>query len=129
MAEPRLSLVPAYPVNHRSSILLAVGEPVLRSSLRFLLEAEGFAVRCLEPLSAAAPPGVDCVVADIHDWPLVPALHGLPAVLLSGGRTAPPSGAAIRLVFKPLLGSRLTEAIRQVLAPSALAPTQIPLGG
>lgn len=99
-----------------SSILVAVGEPVLRNSLRFLLEAEGFAVQCHAPLDAVAPPGVDCVVADTHDWSRATALHVLPAVLLSGGQPAPPPGATIRMVFMPLLGSQVTETIRQLLA-------------
>ena len=124
-------------MNPAPMLFLVDDDPAIRASLTFSLELEGFAVRTFDSAEAligrgeqAAP---SCLLLDYR----LPGLDGLsllqqlrgkgqncPAILITSNpprrvrQRAREAGAT--LVEKPLLGNRLTAAIRALIAA---APT------
>jgi two-component system response regulator FixJ len=111
-------------------MLVVDDDAAVRSSLKFILEVEGFRVRVYasaeELLNEESLPNPGCLVVDYH----MPGMNGLelvarlrdrqvliPAILI----TPAPSqnlcnraaAAGISIVEKPLLGSRLLDSIRE----------------
>ena len=109
------------------------------SSLRFLLEAEGFDVRTFRSGSAllwsSAPAGADCLVVDykmagIDGLQLANRLRGMgvstPIVLITGypdeNIEAKASSAGVRQVLlKPNLEDSLVECVRRAINPDPAA--------
>ena len=111
-------------------------DPGVRSSLKFALEVEGFAVRTYSTgsdlLDEEDMPESGCVVADYH----LPGMNGLdllarlrdrkvslPAILITTDPSAAVRGraatAGVRLVEKPLLSDALFQGIRAALGDIA----------
>jgi two-component system, LuxR family, response regulator FixJ len=111
-------------------MLVVDDDAAVRSSLKFILEVEGFQVRVFasgqDLLNEESLPDPGCLVVDYH----MPGMNGLelvaqlrdrqvlvPAILI----TPAPSqnlrdraaAAGISIVEKPLLGSRLLDSIRE----------------
>lgn len=114
-------------------VLIVDDDPDVLGSLRFSLEVEGYRVRTYADgdaiLADVALPDTGCLVVDFH----IPGYDGLsvidrlrarrvemPAILIT---SAPPAAvvrraaaAGVPIVEKPLLGSSLTDGIRDALA-------------
>jgi two-component system, LuxR family, response regulator FixJ len=111
-------------------MLVVDDDAAVRSSLKFLLEVEGFRVRVYasgqELLNDEILPDPGCLVVDYH----MPGMNGLELVAQLRDRqvlipdiliTPAPSqnlrdratAAGISIVEKPLLGSRLLDSIRE----------------
>ena len=121
----------------RGPIVLVIDDdPGVRSSLKFALEVEGFAVRTYptgsDLLDEEDMPESGCVVADYH----LPGMNGLdllarlrdrkvslPAILITTDPSAEVRGRAatarVRLVEKPLLSDALFQGIRAALGDIA----------
>jgi FixJ family two-component response regulator len=121
----------------RGPIVLVIDDdPGVRSSLKFALEVEGFAVRTYptgsDLLDEEDMPESGCVVADYH----LPGMNGLdllarlrdrkvslPAILITTDPSAEVRGraatAGVRLVEKPLLSDALFQGIRAALGEAA----------
>jgi FixJ family two-component response regulator len=110
----------------------------VRDSLKFLLEAEGFAVRAypggLELLNDTELPRGGCLVTDQN----MPGMKGLdlvaqlrardvavPAILITSDPTAAVSEraakAGIAIMEKPFLGAALIDRIRDLLSRASAA--------
>jgi len=113
-------------------VLVIDDDPAVRSSLKFSLEVEGFAVRLYvgpyELLNETNLPANSCLLIDYY----MPAMNGLellarlrdrgvsiPAMVITGhpnrrlrDRIA---AAGVPLIEKPFLGNTLTERIREAL--------------
>lgn len=117
----------------RPTVLVVEDDAAVRSSLKFSLEVEGFAVRdfCTghELLGMIDLPGSNCVVVDYNlpDMTGLEVLGGLrdrrvsvPAILITSAPNqnlrdrAAAVGAGI--VEKPLLGDALLQSIREIVA-------------
>lgn len=115
------------------TVLVVDDDPDVLGSLRFSLEVEGYRVRTYADgeaiLSDMALPNVGCLVVDFH----IPGDDGLsvidrlrarqvemPAILITSTPTAAvirrASAAGVPIVEKPLLGSSLSDGIRQAFA-------------
>ena len=113
-------------------------DPAVRSSLKFALEVEGFAVRIYptgsDLLNEEEMPESGCLVADYN----LPGMNGLdllarlrerkvrlPAILITTHPSAAvrrrAASAGVRLVEKPLLGDALFQGIRAALGDAARA--------
>jgi two-component system, LuxR family, response regulator FixJ len=116
-------------VGARDLIFVVDDDSAVRNSLRFTLEVEGFEVRAYssahELLNEDCLPSSGCLVTDYH----MPAMNGLelvaqlrdrrvsiPAVLITSlpneNLRKRATAAGISIVEKPVLGSRLLDAIR-----------------
>ena len=123
-------------VARRPTVLVIDDDPGVRSSLKFALEVEGFAVRTYptgsDLLDEEDMPESGCVVADYH----LPGMNGLdllarlrdrkvslPAILITTDPSAAVRGraatAGVRLVEKPLLSDALFQGIRAALGDIA----------
>jgi len=113
-------------------VLVIDDDPAMRSSLKFSLEIEGFAVRlyadAYDLLNETQLPAKSCMLIDYY----MPAMNGLellarlrdrgvsiPAMVITGypnrrlrDRIA---AAGVPLIEKPFLGNVLTERIREAL--------------
>jgi FixJ family two-component response regulator len=110
-------------------ILVLDDDPAVRNSLKFTLEVEGFLVRefssASELLSHGSLPASSCLVVDYH----MPEMNGLelvsrlrdrrvqiPAILIASqpndNLRKRAAEAAIPIVEKPFIGSRLLDCIR-----------------
>jgi len=104
-------------------LLIIAPDAVLRHSLEFLLEAEGYTITCYASIARTImPENYDCVVLD-HRAARRPTGDVLafcraagPIVLLSGSPQPWLAGRVFRVVQKPLLGEPLSRAIREALA-------------
>src|SRR6516162_6779091 len=120
------------PMTHHTDLVARIvidDDPGVRSSLKFALEVEGFAVRTYptgsDLLDEEDMPESGCVVADYH----LPGMNGLdllarlrdrkvslPAILITTDPSAAVRGRAatarVRLVEKPLLSDALFQGIR-----------------
>ena len=119
-------------VGRKHVILLVDDDSGARDSLKFMLEVEGFQVHAYETahelLSAGTPASVGCLVTDYQ----MPGMNGLelvaqlrdrrlmiPAILITSlpnedlRRRA--AAAEISIIEKPVLGSRLLDAVRKTL--------------
>jgi two-component system, LuxR family, response regulator FixJ len=111
-------------------ILVVDDDPGVRNSLKFMIEVEGFEVNVYssaqELLNEDSLPADSCLVTDYH----MPDMTGLelvaqlrvrqisiPAVLMTANPTENlrnrAAAAGISIIDKPLLGSRLLDAIRK----------------
>ena len=120
----------------RPTVLLIDDDPAVRSSLKFALEVEGFAVRAYptgsDLLNDEDMPESGCLVADYH----LPGMNGLdllarlrdrkvslPAILITTAPSAAvrrrAASAGVRLVEKPLLSDALFQGIRAALGDIA----------
>ena len=121
----------------RGPIVLVIDDdPGVRSSLKFALEVEGFAVRTYptgsDLLDEEDMPESGCVVADYH----LPGMNGLdllarlrdrkvslPAILIttdpSSAVRSRAASAGVRLVEKPLLSDALFQGIQTALGEAA----------
>src|SRR6516165_5387625 len=118
------------------TVLVIDDDPGVRSSLKFALEVEGFAVRTYtigsDLLNDEDMPESDCVVADYR----LPGMNGLdllarlrerevslPAILITTDPGAAirrrAASAGVRLVEKPLLSDALFQGIRAALGEAA----------
>ena len=118
------------------TVLVIDDDSAVRSSLKFALEVEGFAVRTYptgsDLLDEEDMPESGCVVADYH----LPGMNGLdllarlrdrkvslPAILITTDPSAAVRGraatAGVRLVEKPLLSDALFQGIRAALGEAA----------
>ena len=123
-------------VARRPTVLVIDDDPGVRSSLKFALEVEGFAVRTYptgsDLLDEEDMPESGCVVADYH----LPGMNGLdllaslrerkvslPAILITTDPNAAirrwAASAGVRLVEKPLLSDALFQGIRAALGEAA----------
>ena len=123
-------------VARRPTVLVIDDDPGVRSSLKFALEVEGFAVRTYptgsDLLDEEDMPESGCVVADYH----LPGMNGLdllarlrdrkvslPAILITTDPSAAVRGraatAGVRLVEKPLLSDALFQGIGAALGDIA----------
>jgi len=122
-------------------VIVVDDDQAVRSSLKFSLEIEGFAVRSyaggrdlLE--DASELPGGGCLVIDQH----MPGMTGLdlisklrardvavPAILVTSHPTVTvrerAAKAGVRIVEKPFLGNALIDVIRDLCAPAPVATT------
>jgi FixJ family two-component response regulator len=116
-----------------SHVMLVVDDDsAVRNSLKFMIEVEGFQVNAYssaqELLNEDSLPANSCLVTDYH----MPDMTGLelvdqlrdrqisiPAVLMTANPTEilrnRAEAAGISIIDKPLLGSRLLDAIRVAL--------------
>ncbi len=113
-------------------ILVVDDDSAVRSSLKFMIEVEGFEVNAYssaqELLNEDSLPANSCLVTDYH----MPDMTGLelvdqlrdrqisiPAILMTANPTEilrnRAAAAGIPIIDKPLLGSRLLDAIRKAL--------------
>ena len=120
----------------RLTVLLIDDDPAVRSSLKFALEVEGFAVRVYptgsDLLNDEDMPESGCLVTDYY----LPGMNGLdllarlrerkvslPAILIttdpSSAVRSRAASAGVRLVEKPLLSDALFEDIRAALGEAA----------
>jgi len=118
------------------TVLVIDDDPGVRSSLKFALEVEGFAVRTYtigsDLLNDEDMPESGCVVADYR----LPGMNGLdllarlrerevslPAILITTDPGAAirrrAASAGVRLVEKPLLSDALFQGIRAALGEAA----------
>ena len=110
-------------------VVIVEGDPEVCDSLKFSLEAEGFAVRVYgsgaELLRSSDIPVCDCLVIDqrtpdMTGMELIASLRGrnvlVPAILTIGNPSAALAGraalAGVAVVEKPLLGNTLAKQIR-----------------
>jgi FixJ family two-component response regulator len=117
---------------HKSLVVVIDDDVAVRSSLKFALEIEGYAVRAYESanelLEGADLPHRGCLIIDYN----LPGLNGLAAVdkLRRRGMLMPvilitshPSptlraraaAAGIRIIEKPLLGNTLLDAVHDAI--------------
>jgi FixJ family two-component response regulator len=113
-------------------ILVVDDDSAVRNSLKFMIEVEGFQVNAYssaqELLNEDSLPANSCLVTDYH----MPDMTGLelvdqlrdrqisiPAILMTANPTEilrnRAKAAGISIIDKPLLGSRLLDAIRVAL--------------
>jgi two-component system, LuxR family, response regulator FixJ len=113
-------------------ILVVDDDSAVRNSLKFMIEVEGFEVNAYssaqELLNEDGLPANSCLVTDYH----MPDMTGLelvdqlrdrqisiPAILMTANPTENlrnrAAAAGIPIIAKPLLGSRLLDAIRKAL--------------
>jgi two-component system response regulator FixJ len=113
-------------------ILVVDDDSAVRNSLKFMIEVEGFEVNAYssaqELLNENSLPANSCLVTDYH----MPDMTGLelvdhlrdrqisiPAILITANPTENlrnrAAAAGIPIIDKPLLGSRLLDAIRKAL--------------
>jgi two-component system, LuxR family, response regulator FixJ len=113
-------------------ILVVDDDSAVRNSLKFMIEVEGFEVNAYssaqELLNEDGLPANSCLVTDYH----MPDMTGLelvdqlrdrqisiPAILMTANPTENlrnrAAAAGIPIIDKPLLGSRLLDAIRKAL--------------
>ena len=113
-------------------ILVVDDDSAVRNSLKFMIEVEGFEVNAYssaqELLNEDSLPANSCLVTDSH----MPDMTGLefvdhlrdrqisiPAILMTANPTEilrnRAAAAGIPIIDKPLLGSRLLDAIRKAL--------------
>ena len=113
-------------------ILVVDDDSAVRNSLKFMIEVEGFEVNAYssaqELLNEDSLPANSCLVTDYH----MPDMTGLelvdqlrdrrisiPAILMTANPTEilrnRAAAAGIPIIDKPLLGSRLLDAIRKAL--------------
>jgi FixJ family two-component response regulator len=118
------------------TVLVIDDDPGVRSSLKFALEVEGFAVRTYpigsDLLNDEDMPESGCVVTDYY----LPGMDGLdllarlrerkvslPAILITTDPSAAirrrAASAGVRLVEKPLLSDALFQGIRATLGEAA----------
>lgn len=114
-------------------VIVVDDDAAVRSSLKFALEIEGFAVRVYasgeELMRAAAPSDGECFIVDQK----LPGMTGLevitalrrqrvaaPAILITSNPTRmflkSAARSGIPVVEKPLLGNALIDCVRAVLA-------------
>jgi two-component system, LuxR family, response regulator FixJ len=117
----------------KPTVLVIEDDPAVRSSLKFSLEIEGFAVQDFRTghdlLGMGDVPGSNCIVVDYNlpDMTGLEVLGGLrdrsvsvPAILITSDPNqnlrdrAAAVGAGV--VEKPLLGDALIESIRDIVA-------------
>jgi len=109
-----------------SIVLLAAPDAVLRHSIVFALESDGFTVQAhglaADAFASARACDAVCAVIDddaVGDWALASGRFerfGRPVVLLAGFPRAVPALPFARLVTKPFLGAPLVEAVRDAVA-------------
>lgn len=108
------------------TILIAAPDTVLRRSLEFALESDGFRV-CAHPNASDALASADarqaaCAVLDddaIEDWEQAGEQFrrfAKPVILLVGLFHAAPDLPFVKPVMKPFLGEPLIEAVRSAVA-------------
>jgi DNA-binding response OmpR family regulator len=122
-----------------ATILAVAPEQTILASLGFLLEAEGCRVHLLASLPATVSimEAFDCAIVDCkavasnsNDLASLQALR-TPIILLVDRCKDFPVAETIRVVEKPILGSSLVDAVREVLAgthPMHFGSTHNPLG-
>ena len=129
---PYTELVP-----RRPTVLVIDDDPAMRSSLKFALEVEGFAVLVYptgsDLLNEEEMPESGCLVTDYN----LPGMNGLdlparlrerkinlPAILITTHPSAAvrsrAASAGVRLIEKPLLSVALFQSIRAALGETAL---------
>jgi DNA-binding response OmpR family regulator len=111
-----------------STVLVVAPDLVLRRSLEFALEAEGYAVTAIPSIDAAAELGMGgfhCTVLD-HAAATGPLEHVIrfcadakPVVLLSNAPFPSLDGWTAGVVLKPMLGGSLSNTIRRALEQAA----------
>jgi two-component system response regulator FixJ len=122
----------------RPTVVVIDDDPAVRSSLKFALEVEGFAVRVYptgsDLLNEEEMPESGCLVTDYN----LPGMNGLdllarlrerkvslPAILITTHPSAAvrsrAASAGVRLIEKPLLGDALFQGIRAALGDAARA--------
>jgi two-component system, LuxR family, response regulator FixJ len=124
---------PLRPADGASHVILVVDDDsAVRNSLKFMIEVEGFEVNAYSSaqglLNEDSLPADSCLVTDYH----MPDMTGLelvaqlrdrqisiPAILITANPTEilrnRAAAAGISIIDKPLLGSRLLDAIRKAL--------------
>ena len=123
-------------VPRRPTVLVIDDDPAMRSSLKFALEVEGFAVRVYptgsDLLNEEEMPESGCLVTDYN----LPGMNGLdllarlrerkislPAILITTHPSAAvrsrAASAGVRLIEKPLLSDALFQSIRAALGKTA----------
>jgi two-component system response regulator FixJ len=119
-------------VPRRPTVVVIDDDPAVRSSLKFALEVEGFAVRVYptgsDLLNEDDMPQSGCLVTDYN----LPGMNGLdllarlrerkvslPAILITTDPSAAirrrAASAGVRLIEKPLLSDALFQGIRAAL--------------
>jgi FixJ family two-component response regulator len=117
-------------ISAKPVILVVDDDAAVRSSLKFMMEVEGFEVRTYsdahELLNEDSLPASSCLVVDYH----MPAMNGLglvgvlrdrrisiPAILMTAhpdeNMRKQAAASGIPIVEKPLLGTRLLDSIRE----------------
>ena len=105
-------------------LLVVAPSPVLRNSLRFALEAEGYDVTAAASLQQVdyASSSFDCAVIDHHALDAAGSDSGRilaqfePVVFLANSAAHPLAASSFRTVTKPTLGSALSDAVRAAIA-------------